>query len=189
MGACRHCLRVSHVEKRAIARSCIYLVSKLAYQFFNCGVASNGWDDVFLDVDLSDGLAPGEHWQNALKAAADRCEAVLFLISPNRLSSAWCLSEFLLAKQLCKRLFPLLIDGASLGGLPLEISSDHQAVDLVGDPFGWDRLREGLRRAGLDAHSFPFPKGRRPYPGFEPLTEEDAAIFFGREAQVIRGRP
>jgi WD40 repeat protein len=150
-------------------------------------LASNGWDDVFLDVDLSDGLAPGEHWQNALKAAADRCEAVLFLISPNWLSSAWCLSEFLLAKQLGKRLFPLLIDGASLGGLPLEISSDHQAVDLVGDPFGWDRLREGLRRAGLDAHSFPFPKGRRPYPGFEPLTEEDAAIFFGREAQVIRG--
>jgi hypothetical protein len=71
--------------------------------------------------------------------------------------------------------------------LPSEIASDHQAVDLVGDPTGWGRLKEGLRRAGLDANSFPFPKGRRPYPGFEPLTEEDAAIFFGREAQILRG--
>lgn len=150
-------------------------------------LADNGWDDVFLDVDPTDGLAPGERWQNALKTAADRCEAVLFLISPNWLKSPWCLSEFLLAKQLGKRLFPVLIEGASMEGLPTEISSDHQAVDLVGDPQGWDRLKEGLRRAGLDANSFPFPAGRRPYPGFEPLTEEDAAIFFGREAQVLRG--
>jgi hypothetical protein len=72
-------------------------------------LAGNGWDDVFLDLDPAAGLAPGERWQNALKAAADRCEAVLFLISPNWLASNWCLSEFLLAKQLGKRLFPLLI--------------------------------------------------------------------------------
>jgi len=150
-------------------------------------LASNGWDDVFLDLDPILGLAPGEHWQNALKAAADRCEAVLFLISPNWLASHWCLSEFLLAKQLGKRLFPLLIAGASMEGLPNEIASDHQAVDLIGDPHGWDRLKQGLRRAGLDANSFAFPPGRRPYPGFEPLTEADAAIFFGREAQVLRG--
>jgi hypothetical protein len=36
-------------------------------------LATNGWDDVFLDLDPVAGLAPGERWQNALKTAADRC--------------------------------------------------------------------------------------------------------------------
>ena len=44
-----------------------------------------------------------------------------------------------------------------------------------------------MRRAGLDPEFFTFAPGRRPYPGFEPLTEEDAAIFFGREAHIVRG--
>ena len=42
----------------------------------------NGWGDYFLDVAPARGLTPGERWQEALKAAAHRCEAVLFLISP-----------------------------------------------------------------------------------------------------------
>ena len=42
----------------------------------------NGWDDYFLDVSALRGLAPGERWQEALKAGADRCEAVIFLVSP-----------------------------------------------------------------------------------------------------------
>jgi hypothetical protein len=112
---------------------------------------------------------------------------VLFLISPSWLQSAWCLSGFLLAKHLGKRLFPLLLGNVSVNALPAEIAADHQAVDIVGDPLGWDRLKEGLRRAGLDADSFHFAEGRRPYTDFEPLTEEVAAIFFGREAQVLRG--
>ena len=53
-------------------------------------LVANGWDDVFLDLDPVRGLAPGERWQNALKAAADRCEAVLFLVSLNWLNSRWC---------------------------------------------------------------------------------------------------
>jgi hypothetical protein len=38
----------------------------------------NGWDDYFLDVSASRGLAPGERWQEALKAAAHPFEAVIF---------------------------------------------------------------------------------------------------------------
>jgi WD40 repeat protein len=150
-------------------------------------LAAQGWNDVFLDLDPVLGLAPGERWQNALKLAADRCEAVLFLISPNWLSSRWCLSEFLLAKQLGKRLFPIIVGDVSIASLPLEMSSDHQVVDIVHDPQGWEKLKHGLKRAGLDADSFTFPAGRRIYPGFEPLTEDDAAIFFGRDAQILRG--
>jgi len=150
-------------------------------------LVANGWNDIFLDLDPVRGLSPGERWQNALKHAADRCEAVLFLISPNWLSSRWCLSEFLLAKQLGKRLFPIVTGDVAISSLPLEMSADHQVVDVVNDPQGWEKLKHGLKKAGLDADSFTFPAGRRIYPGFEPLTEEDAAIFFGRDAQILRG--
>jgi tetratricopeptide (TPR) repeat protein len=150
-------------------------------------LAENGWDDVFLDVDPESGLAPGEYWRQALRAAADRCQAVLCLITPEWLASSWCNTEFLLAKQLGKCIFPIIVGDLDISALPNELTADHQAVDLVRDPMGRDRLKEGLKRAGLDPEGFPFPSGRRPYPGFEPLTEEDAAIFFGREAQIVRG--
>ena len=71
--------------------------------------------------------------------------------------------------------------------MPLDLT-DEQWIDLTGDPA---RLhggsRKGLKRAGLDPSSFPFEPGRRPYPGFAFLEEKDAAIFFGRDAQIVRG--
>jgi hypothetical protein len=112
-------------------------------------LAANGWDDVFLDLDPVRGLAPGERWQNALKEAADRCQAVLFLVSQNWLNSRWCLSEYLLCKQLGKRLFPVIIGDVSISALPADMAADHQAVNLALDPQGWERLKQGLKRAGL----------------------------------------
>ena len=150
-------------------------------------LAQNGWDDVFLDLDPHVGLAPGEYWRQALAAAAGRCQAVLCLISPEWNTSSWCLNEFLLAKQYGKYVFPIIVSDIDIRELAGEITANHQVVDLVHDPHGWERLKEGLRRAGLDPETFPFPAGRRPYPGFEPLTEQDAAIFFGREAPIVRG--
>jgi len=44
-------------------------------------LAENGWDDFFLDIEPARGLSPGERWQEALKAASDRCEAVLCSIA------------------------------------------------------------------------------------------------------------
>jgi hypothetical protein len=35
--------------------------------------------------------------------------------------------------------------------------------------------------------SFPFEPGRRPYPGFAYFEEQDVAVFFGRDAQIVRG--
>ena len=70
--------------------------------------------------------------------------------------------------------------------MPLDLT-DEQWVDLDGDPDARMRLKEGLTRVGLDPSSFPFEAGRRPYPGFAFLEEKDAAIFFGRDAQIVRG--
>lgn len=111
---------------------------------------------------------------------------MLCLISPEWQASHWCKAEFLLAKQLGKRIFPILIHSVAIDDLPVELRASYQIVDLVRDRYAWERLKEGLKRAGLDPESFNFPVGRRPYPGFEPLTEKDAAIFFGREGQIVR---
>lgn len=56
---------------------------------------------------------------------------------------------------------------------------------------GLERLRLGLRKAGLDALTFPWPppedRGRAPYRGLRALEAADAAVFFGRDADVVRG--
>ena len=91
----------------------------------------NGWDDYFLDVEPSRGLAPGERWQEALKRAANRCEAVLFLISPAWRDSRWCLAEFLLAKQLGKTIFGVLIEPIPFDTIPPEMTAEWQLCDLV----------------------------------------------------------
>jgi WD40 repeat protein len=174
-------------------------------------LSEQGFDDVFLDIDPDRGLVPGERWQEALKVATDRCEAVLFLVSPSWLASRWCLAEFLLAKSLHKRIFGLIIEPVPIERLPPEMTAEWQLCELVGeDRFrtfdvevgaqrqqitfreaGLDLLRRGLERAGLDARSFPWPPpdqpNREPYRGLRPLEAQDAAIFFGRDAAIVRG--
>ena len=53
------------------------------------------------------------------------------------------------------------------------------------------RLRTGLDRAGLDARYFAWPPKddphRKAYRGLKPLEEKDAAVFFGRDAQIVNG--
>jgi len=57
-------------------------------------LAREGWDDVFLDLDPERGIAAGERWERALHEHANRCEAVIFLVSANWLASGWCLREY-----------------------------------------------------------------------------------------------
>jgi hypothetical protein len=51
-------------------------------------------------------------------------------------------------------------------------------------------LARGLRKAGLAASTFLWPPERRPdrppFPGLRALDEVDAAVFFGREAAIVR---
>lgn len=173
----------------------------------------NGWIDYFLDVSETRGLSPGERWQQALKDASHRCEAVIFLVSSTWLDSKWCLAEFLLAKQLGKKIFGVLIDDIPIAELPHELTGEWQLCDLVkGDtyatfdverkPFvtlchvqlaevGLMALKRGLRNAGLEATAFPWPPRneptRAPYRGLKPYEAQDAAVFFGRDAAIVRG--
>ena len=56
---------------------------------------------------------------------------------------------------------------------------------------GLRRLLNGLRGLGIGAEYFPWPPpqdpDRAPYRGWAPLEEADAAVFFGRDAQILAG--
>ena len=129
----------------------------------------NGWDDVFLDLDPERDLRARDRWQEALKRAADRCEAVIFIISPAWAKSKWCLAEFLLAKILNKHIFGVIVKETGLSELPTELTSEFQLTYLLGKGAaevihfnhheqpteisflarGLGRLRLGLQAAGL----------------------------------------
>jgi len=91
----------------------------------------NGWDDFFLDLHPERGLKAGERWQAALKAAVDRCELIIFLVSPEWAASKWCLAEFLLAKSLNKRVFGAIVAPTSMSAMPIEMIAEWQMVDLT----------------------------------------------------------
>ena len=172
---------------------------------------SEGWDDLFLDLDPERGIVAGERWERALHDAANRCDAVLFLVSSNWLASEWCLREFDLAHRLNKRIFGVLIEDLDIAGLPDKLTATWQLVNLAGgtdhevfravhpdsgeerhvnfSTSGLKRLRTGLMRAGLDPRFFEWPPAddpdRPPYRGMRALEAEDAGIFFGREAPII----
>ncbi len=174
---------------------------------------AQGWNELFLDLHPERGLKAGQRWQDALKQAAERCELVIFLISPAWAASKWCLAEFLLAKQMSKPIFGVIIEPTPFADIPTEMTAEWQLVDLtVGTrnvPFevslpqnagtasiafaedGLNRLRIGIMQAGLDPKYFKWPPDhdpeRAPYRGLKPLDFDDAGIFFGREGPTVVG--
>ena len=174
-------------------------------------LAREGWDEVFLDLDPDRGIAAGERWERKLHEAANRCEAVIFLVSANWLASSWCLREYTVARMLNKKLFAVVIDpGKSIADLP-EYKGTWQAVDVTGgqdglvlktqlpgshdekhvvySQDGLRRLKRGLEEAGLDPKFFAWPpegeRDRAPYRGLKPMEAVDAGIFFGRDAPIV----
>lgn len=169
---------------------------------------SEGWDDVFLDLDPQ-GISPGRKWERALHEEAHRCEAVICMISKAWLASEWCLREMRLALRFNKRIFALLLDGTLVGDLPPELGPE-QAWSLGGgidhelfrtlSPEGREAhvtfsraglaaLKAGLSKAGLDPKFFEWPPQgepeRAPWRGMSPLEAQDAGVFFGREAPIL----
>ena len=175
-------------------------------------LASEGWNDVFLDLDPEQGIAAAERWERALYKAADTCEAVIFLVSESWLASDWCRKEYMVARGLNKKLFSVIIDPTrTIGSLPETFKGVWQVVDLAGgqdhvvlpaqppgsheeghvsySQSGLKRLKVGLRKAGFDPKFFAWPPeaepNRAPYRGLKPLEAADAGVFFGRGAPVV----
>lgn len=129
-----------------------------------------------------------------MKKAGERCSAVVVLISPDWLASDWGKAELLAAYLFGKRIFGVIVAPTPFAELPSELTAHYQVVD-VSDPAtqaeGFERLRFGLKRAGLDPQDFPWPPPDEPdrsaYRGLRSLEEKDAGVFFGRDAAITRG--
>jgi formylglycine-generating enzyme required for sulfatase activity len=172
-----------------------------------------GWqNEVFLDLDPDRGIAAGQRWERKLNEAANRCEAVLFLVSRAWLGSVWCRKELNLAHRLNKRLYGVLIEDLQTSELPKDLTGEWQVVRLASgrdhvmlhgvlpvthvpvtvtfSAEGLRRLKHGLELAGLDPKYFAWPPAddpnRPPYRGLRSLEKEDAGIFFGRDAPVVQ---
>ena len=162
--------------------------------------------EIFLDVNPQTGFAPGVRWKSELARAVDRCEAVICLISPNWEKSGECVAEARLAESLNKRVFCARIDPAAQGervrewqicdlftdghGEEITVASDD-GEPVVFSADGLARLLRGLRDAGIGAEYFPWPPEddpkRAPYRGWQSMEDADAAVFFGRDPQILRG--
>jgi WD40 repeat protein len=161
-----------------------------------------GWEDAFLDVSVDKGLSPGEQWKNALSKAADRCEAVICLLSNEWVVSHECKVEYRHAEYLGKNIFIVFIEPCN----DKDLTSSWQRCELFGNgemetirfeldnkveevqylSKGLKKLKQGLKKVGLEANHFNYDISRTPYPGFRALDFEDAAIFFGRDAALNR---
>ena len=172
----------------------------------------NGWSDFFLDIDTDRGIVPGERWMAALAGAVERCEAVIFLVSPAWQASKFCFAEFFQAKNLGKRIFGVIVQPVELSTLPEQMTAEWQVCDLTqaDSPVRYTverpplvpettvtfsgaalaTLSRGLAKAGLSPSTFVWPPesepDRSPYPGLRALDEADAAVFFGRDAAIVR---
>ena len=148
---------------------------------------TRGYDSLFLDFDPDKGIPPGRDWHREIYGALRRSQAVLFLCSPASLASYWCFAELAEARAAGKSLFPLqvapLTEEARQRPL-MKIVDQIQMIDLTADrDAGYTRLQNGLKLAELD-DSFPYNPARPPYPGMMSFAEDDAGIYFGREAEV-----
>ena len=148
---------------------------------------AQGHSSLFLDFDPEGGIRAGSDWEQTLYRKLRQCQAVIALITPSWLGSKWCFAEIVQAREKGKAIFPVRVAPCDPGGL----LADLQHIDLTNNAEnGYRRLALGLKERGLDpSRIFPWdPEARRPpYPGLLAFQEEDAAIFFGRNEEIVEG--
>ncbi|MDI5891503.1 TIR domain-containing protein [Halomonas rhizosphaerae] len=134
-----------------------------------------GHHSFFLDFDPELGIPPGRDWEAELYRHLRACQALIVLCSESAMTSCWCLAELSHARALGKRIFPVRIAPCTLRPQLAEL----QVIDLTREPeLGYQRLGRELTSV------FDWDRSRPPYPGLMAFQEVDAAIFFGRDAEI-----
>ena len=138
---------------------------------------------IFVDFDHENGLQPGEDWERRLYDEIQACQAVILIITKNWIASKWCYAEYTLARSFGKAIFPLNIES----GLQSGVSNTIQATDLSTDrQLRIAALQRKLREVTLvSPEGFDLPDGVSPFPGLESFDEKRAAVFYGRDPEVI----
>ncbi|MFC5215904.1 TIR domain-containing protein [Streptomyces coerulescens] len=144
---------------------------------------SVGFEGLFLDIDPDAGIPAGHRWETELYRQLHRADAVIYLASAASRASHWCFAELTHARRAKRPVVPVRLDDAPRPG----ILSDAQWVDLRQGEQVFGRILEGLRLAGITAaDSFDRDPARPPYPGLEPFSTADAAVYFGRDSEIER---
>ncbi len=146
---------------------------------------SIGFEWTFLDFDKHSGIPPGADWERTLYREIEHAQAVILILTKNWFDSKWCFAEFTQTRALGKSIFALI--EAPTGETTI-VSSDIQHLNLIKNRNeGLERLSHELTRVALRAQGgFPWDAGRPPFPGLLSFEADDAAIFFGRDDDVLR---
>lgn len=161
--------------------------------------------DIYLDVDPVTGNALGAPWKDQVRAALQRCETVVCLVSANWDQSTECRVEFRTAENLgkpiiCARLdeesggftgawhyTDLFVDGLPADGVTAVTVATAEPVSFA--TRGLLQVRDAIWGRGISASSYVWPPpgdpDRIPFRGWEPFEETDAGIFFGRDAEIV----
>lgn len=145
-------------------------------------LADLGYDQVFLDFDKDTGLGVGQEWERQLYEAIGRCHAVVLIVTPAWMDSKWCFVEFTQARALGKIIFPLVVtpDDQTIIGPPLRTIQMERW-----DKAGQDHLARRLKGVAEEiARGHRWDPARPPWPGIMAFEREDAAVFFGRDAEI-----
>jgi WD40 repeat protein len=141
-----------------------------------------GHRSLFLDFDPAKGIPPGRDWEKELYAQLRSCRVVVVLCSPASMRSKWCFAEITHAKALGKPVIPVKVAPCKVES----VLARSQVVDLTVDPeSGYQSLFAALKKEGLESRvMFDWDHSRAPYPGLPAFNEDDAAVYFGRDAEI-----
>ena len=148
-------------------------------------LVSEGHRSLFLDFDPELGIPAGRSWEQELYQRLRSCRAVIVLCSRASMASKWCFAEVTQARSLGKVLLPVRIDDCTVDG----VLSSQQVVDLGrAEPTGSSGCGGGCWPPGwIRPMCSGGTAGGPPYPGLLAFQEADAAVFFGRGAEIGAG--
>jgi formylglycine-generating enzyme required for sulfatase activity len=161
----------------------------------HAALAAGGYQCLFLDSHPDDGIHAGADWEQTLYQRLRQSRGVVVLCSAHWLASPWCVAEAMMARDRGKRVILLaaadIADGRQAkatgneAAAPIPEFLKHTQLVSLGDVTedeACHSLLHGLEKEGLKKEDFALPA--RPYPGLEPFQETDAAVYFGRDAEI-----
>lgn len=152
-----------------------------------------GYDAVFVDHDVAEGLIGGEPWEERLYTELRRCRALIALVDSAWLGSKWCIAEANHAQALRKPVIPIYLEDRKasesfaklLAANAPPVFARVQSLTTVALEDTKARLKQALSSLGLDAANvFSFKGSRPPYPGLPPFEKDDAPVLFGRDQEI-----
>src|SRR5262249_11382281 len=109
--------------------------------------------------------------------------AVVALVSPAWAESRSCLRELELVRELKLELIAVKVAPVDRSTVAKQLlRAVHAAVWQ--QETGKKQIRARVAELDLLEEFFQYVPGRSPYPGLAGFDEEDAAVFFGRSAQI-----